>query len=196
MIVSCVPKLLDVDDDMECFTDYFIALDPEAGDNESKLTTFTQNLKDQMLPKFSDEDCYADRYRSPELMQTDLSRNAQKAIMDRFEEKDKDAQLNIQVDHFALNWKPYVLKSKIEDFNVKPKNQKDENQEEGSSWWNFFGKGENNEENKEKKVKKPTINVGGHPIDDLVLAETLNKIVDKYDYAIDDYLAIKYLVDE
>lgn len=39
------------------------------------------------------------------------------------------------------------------------------------------------------------ITVGGHPFDDLALSELLNKIVDKYDYAVDEYLAIKYMID-
>ena len=93
-------------------------------------------------------------------MQSDLRRNAQKAIIDRFEEIPADVQKNIQVDHFALNWKPFVLKSKIEDFNEDPKN------------------------------------VGGHPIDDLKLAETLAAILGKYDFAIEDYLAVRFLIDE
>jgi hypothetical protein len=68
--------------------------------------------------------------------------------------------MNIQVDHFSLDWKPFVLRSKINDFNEDPKN------------------------------------VGGHPIDDLKLAETLAAIVDKYAFAIEDYLAVRFMIDE
>ena len=117
-------------------------------------------MKDESLPKFSDTDCFADRYNSQTLMQTDLSRNAQKSIIDRFEEIPPEVQKNIRVDHFSLNWKPYQLKSKIEDFNENPKE------------------------------------VGGHPVDDLFLAEQLAAIVDRYSYAIDDYVAVRYMIDE
>lgn len=65
-------------------------------------------------------------------MQTDIRRNANKTIKDRFETKEKDAQLNIQVDHFVLNFKPYVLKMKIEDFNVKPKEKEEAKDENGN----------------------------------------------------------------
>lgn len=77
--------------------------------------------------------------------------------------------MNIKVDHFSLNFKSFVLKSKINEFNEMLNDAKDD---------------EGNE-----------ITVGGHPFDDLALSELLNKIVDKYDYAVDEYLAIKYMID-
>jgi hypothetical protein len=76
MLGSCIPELLEHDDEFECLTDYFISIDPEAGDEASKLTSFTSNLKDSFLPKFSDSDNFADRYNSQTLMQSDIRRNA------------------------------------------------------------------------------------------------------------------------
>lgn len=43
-------------------------------------------------------------------MQTDIKRNAIKSIIDRFEDKPKDTLNDIQVDHFSLNLKSFVLK--------------------------------------------------------------------------------------
>ena len=37
--------------------------------------------------------------------------------------------------------------------------------------------------------------VGGHPFDDLDLARQLEQIVNKYDYEIDNYLSIKFMID-
>jgi hypothetical protein len=57
IISACIPLLLaNEDEEFECFKDYFIALDPEASSPHeiSKLTMFTTNLKDAMLPGFSD----------------------------------------------------------------------------------------------------------------------------------------------
>jgi hypothetical protein len=67
MVASIVPTLVEAkNDDFECFKDFFIAIDPETQGtkNESKLTCFMQNLKDPLLPGFSDEPCFFDRYSS------------------------------------------------------------------------------------------------------------------------------------
>jgi len=45
----------------------------------------------------------------------------------------------------------------------------------------------------DSKDEKKT--VGSHPIDALNLAEYLDLLVNKYDYAIDDYLSIKFMID-
>lgn len=51
------------------------------------------------------------------------------------------------------------------------------------------GDKDKDEEGGEKKT------VGGHPIDDLNLAEYLDMLVNKYDYALDDYLSIRFMID-
>lgn len=103
-------------------------------------------------------------------MQTDIRRSTTKRILDRFEDN-ADAKMDIKVNHFALNLKPFVLKSKITEFNE------------------MLG---SDDKEGEKKLK---FKVGGHPFDDLDLAENLAKIVDKYDYAVEDYLAIRFMID-
>ena len=49
-------------------------------------------------------------------MQTDIRRSTTKRILDRFEDN-ADAKMDIKVNHFALNLKPFILKSKITEFN-------------------------------------------------------------------------------
>lgn len=67
-----------------------------------------QNLKDPILPGFSDEDCFVEKFSSSLIMQTDIRKNTTKRILDRFEEN-KDAMMDIKVDHFSLSFKPFVL---------------------------------------------------------------------------------------
>ena len=67
--------------------------------------------------------------------------------------------MTIAIDNFVLNFKPIILKNKIESFNEDPKE------------------------------------VGGEPICDLDMALWLDQIVNKYDYAIEDYLAVRYMID-
>lgn len=84
-------------DEFECFKNYFIALKPDSKDSieDSKDTTFVQHLKDPILPNFSDEECYMDRFNTEELMRSEIKRKASKLIIDRFEDKPKNTFMTI-----------------------------------------------------------------------------------------------------
>jgi len=157
---SCLDSLLNHEEDFDCFTDFFVALKPDAMEatNDCEDTTFIRHLRNPILPKFSDEDIYMDKFNTDDLMRSEVRDKSSKLIIDRFEDKPSDANMSIHVEHFSLSLKSQILKAKIEEFN-----------------------------NGEK--------ITGHPFTDLELAEMLNSIVDKYDYAVEDYVAIKYMVD-
>lgn len=49
--------------------------------------------------------------------------------------------------------------------------------------------------NKIEEFNEDPSKVEGHPFSDYDLANMLNDIVNKYDYAVEDYLAIKFMID-
>ena len=88
--------------------DYFVALKPDVKDSleDSKDSSFVTHIKDQALPKFSDEECYLDRFNTTDMMKSSIKVQSSKEVLDRFEEKPKGSFLTIQIDHFALDFKP------------------------------------------------------------------------------------------
>lgn len=157
---GCVDPLLQHDEDFECFTDFFMALKPGTMDSteESTDTTFARHLRNTVLPQFSDEEVYMDRFNTDDLIRSEIRDKSCKLIIDRFEDKPKDANMAIHVEHFSLQLKSQILKAKIKEYHRDEK-------------------------------------ISGHAFTDLELAQMLNSIVNKYDYAIDDYISIKFMVD-
>lgn len=115
---SNVPQLLAHDDDFECFKDYFIALNPEAMNSKepSNDTTFVTHLNNELLPRYSDEDVFMDKFNTGDLMRSEMVDKSNKMILDRFEEFE-DKQMNTHVEHFSVHFKAQILKAKIEQFN-------------------------------------------------------------------------------
>ena len=92
-------------------------------------------------------------------MRSDSNKYSIKKIIDKFEDKPKGALMTIKVDHFSMNFKPYLLQNKMSQFREDP----------------------------DKMI--------GKPFTDFELALLLDDIVNKYDYSVEDFLAIKWAVD-
>lgn len=112
IIQSCVPELLEHEDEFEMLTNYFKSSIPDTP--EAQEICLLDHLNDKMLPNFSDEECHLSRFNTDPLMRCETNKFAVKKIIDQFEDKPKNTFMTIKVDHFSLNFKANMLKTKIE----------------------------------------------------------------------------------
>ena len=80
MISSCIPLLLEHEDEFEMLTNYFkssISDSPEA-----QQIMFLDHLKDNLLPNFSNEECNLSRFNTDPLMMNETNKFAIKMIID------------------------------------------------------------------------------------------------------------------
>ena len=118
MVQSCIPLLLEHEDEFEMLTNYFTSSISE--EPEAQEIVLLDHLKDNLLPNFSDEECHLSRFNTDPLMRNETNMFAVKKIIRQFEDKPKSTFMTIKVDHFSLNFKATMLKTKIAQFNKDP----------------------------------------------------------------------------
>jgi len=82
-------------------------LKPDSLDSKEPQTdtTLITHLKNPLLPRYSDQDVFMDKFNTQDLMRSDMVDKSNKMIIDRFGNMAKDTQMTIHVEHFSVHFK-------------------------------------------------------------------------------------------